>query len=160
MIRATKHSDIPECVNVIRQSFQTVADEFGFTEENAPLFTAFATTEERLLFQLSIEHRQMYVYCNENEICGYYSLCEKNSEECELSNLSVLPEHRHNGIGKQLLDHAIETARAHGYHSLVFSIVEENSVLKKWYEKHGAISLYTKKYDFFPFTCGYMRIAI
>ncbi len=45
MIREVKTEDLPECVNVIRLSFRTVADEFGFTEENAPRFTAFATTE-------------------------------------------------------------------------------------------------------------------
>lgn len=36
MIKAIDSRDIPDCVNVIRKSFRTVADEFGFTEENAP----------------------------------------------------------------------------------------------------------------------------
>ena len=45
MIREINKSEIPECVNVIKKSFKTVADEFGFTPENAPRFTAFATTE-------------------------------------------------------------------------------------------------------------------
>ena len=48
MIKEIDKSEIAECVNVIRKSFQTVADEFGFTVENAPRFTAFATTEEWL----------------------------------------------------------------------------------------------------------------
>ena len=39
--------DIAECVKVIKESFATVAKEFGFTVENAPGFTAFATTEDR-----------------------------------------------------------------------------------------------------------------
>ena len=34
MIREVFHEDIPVCVNIIKQSFKTVADEFGFTEEN------------------------------------------------------------------------------------------------------------------------------
>ena len=33
MIREVFHEDIPACVNIIKQSFKTVADEFGFTEE-------------------------------------------------------------------------------------------------------------------------------
>ena len=45
MIREIKETEIQECVEVIRRSFQTVADEFGFTPENAPRFTAFATDE-------------------------------------------------------------------------------------------------------------------
>ncbi len=52
MIREVTACDIAECVSVIRRSFQTVADDFGFTEENAPRFTAFAATEERLTHQL------------------------------------------------------------------------------------------------------------
>ena len=52
MIKAIEITDIAECVNVIRESFLTVADDFGFTEENAPRFTAFATTEERLIWQM------------------------------------------------------------------------------------------------------------
>ena len=50
MIREVHREDIPACVNLIKQSFMTVADELGFTEENAPRFTAFAINEERLLF--------------------------------------------------------------------------------------------------------------
>ena len=52
MIEEVNEKDICECVNVIRVSFATVADEFGFTAENAPKFTAFATTEERLKWHL------------------------------------------------------------------------------------------------------------
>lgn len=35
-IRKVTEEDIPECVRVIRQSFRTVADEFGFTAEKDP----------------------------------------------------------------------------------------------------------------------------
>lgn len=42
MIREAKREDIPICVDLIKKSFMTVANELGFTEENAPGFTAFA----------------------------------------------------------------------------------------------------------------------
>ena len=45
MIREVTRDDIPVCVDIIRKSFKTVAEEFGFTIDNAPGFTAFATTE-------------------------------------------------------------------------------------------------------------------
>lgn len=45
MIKAVDMKEIAECVKVIRDSFSTVANEFGLTAENAPRFTAFATTE-------------------------------------------------------------------------------------------------------------------
>ena len=40
---------------------------------------------------------------------------------------------------------------------IAISIVEENKKLKEWYIKFGFTPVYTRKYDFFPFTCGYME---
>lgn len=157
MIREVNREDIPECVEVIRKSFMTVANEFGFTQENAPRFTAFATTPDRLYWQIDVEHRPMFVYVESGVICGYYSLMIQENNECELNNLAVLPEYRHKGIGKQLLNHAFRTARDMNCKVLNIGIVEENVVLRKWYEQNGAIHIGTKKYDFFPFTCGYMK---
>ncbi len=61
MIREVERDDVPVCVDIIRNSFKTVADEFGFTLDNAPRFTAFATTEERLYWQMDNEPRRMFV---------------------------------------------------------------------------------------------------
>lgn len=72
-------------------------------------------------------------------------------------NLAVLPEYKHKGIGKQLLEHAFNKAKEAGCKVVNIGIVEENKVLRKWYELNGAIHIGTKKYDFFPFTCGYLK---
>ncbi|MGN0619706.1 MAG: GNAT family N-acetyltransferase [Ruminiclostridium sp.] len=160
MIRKVRREDIPECVDVIKRSFRTVVEEFGLTEANAPRFTAFATTEERLFSQFDSENRPMYGYYDNGIICGYYSLHIQNSSECELNNLAVLPEFRHNGIGKSLFDHAVKTAKELGCIAINIGIIEENSVLKKWYEANGAVHTGTQKFDFFPFTCGYMKKSI
>ena len=148
MIREVKREDIGDCVNIIRQSFITVADEFGFTPENAPRFTAFATTEDRLIWQMDNENRLMYVYEQEGVLCGYYSLLMQENDECELSNLSVLPEYRHFGIGKKLLEHAYESARNAGCKAINIGIVEENVVLRRWYEQNGAVHVGTKNLIF------------
>ena len=84
MIREIRREEIPECVRVIRRSHMTVADEFGFTPENAPRFVAFATDENRLLWQREKEHRLMFLDEEDGEICGYYSLLLKENGECEL----------------------------------------------------------------------------
>lgn len=156
MIREVKREDVPVCVDIIRKSFKTVADEFGFTVDNAPRFTAFATTEDRLCWQMDNEPRLMFVYEQEGVLCGYYSLLMQDNNECELNNLSVLPEFRHCGIGKRLLEHAYKSAAEHGCRLINIGIVEENQKLRKWYEQNGAVHTGTIKYDFFPFTCGYM----
>lgn len=160
MIRKVERADLPECVRVIRNSHQTVADEFGLTEENAPRYVAFATTEERLTWHMDSEHRLMYLDEEEGKICGYYSLLLRGEGECELGNLSVLPEYRHRGIGSALLRHSVEKAREQHCSVMNLSIVEENTILREWYERNGAVHTETKKFDFFPFTCGYMKIRL
>ena len=160
MIRTITETEISECVQVIRSSFQTVADTFGFTVENAPRFTAFATTEQRLTWQLKAEHRPMYAYYEGDKIVGYYSLAVLENGECELNNLCVLQEYRHQGIGEKLLAHAFEVALGLGCGKMKIGIVEENQQLRKWYEEYGFGHLGTQKFDFFPFTCGYMEKAL
>lgn len=160
MIREARREDLPECVQVIRNSHQTVADEFGFTPENAPRYVAFATDENRLLWQMFSEHRLMFLDEEDGVIRGFYSLLFRDGNECELGSLSVLPEYRHHGLGSGLLRHSIRTAREHCRGIMRLSIVEENHVLRQWYEQHGAVHTGTEKFDFFPFTCGYMMIQL
>ena len=156
-IRRMSIDEVPECVEVIRKSFRTVADEFGFTEENAPRFTAFATDENRLYYQFCAERRPMFVYLVGRKIVGYYSLAISEDESAELNNLSVLPEYRHKGIGAKLLTDAMSQAKSLGKTILKMGIVEENKRLRKWYESFGFIHTGTQKFDFFPFTCGYLE---
>lgn len=160
MIKEIRQENLAECVKVIRDSFATVAKEFNITEENAPRFTAFATDENRLNWHLNGEHRPMFGYVIDGKTVGYYSLLWLENKECELNNLSVLPAYRHDGIGAKLLEHAFETAKNHGCTKMKIGIVEENQVLRRWYEKHGFVHMGTQKFDFFPFTCGYMEREI
>ena len=158
MIKEIEKKDIPECVQVIRNSFITVANEFGFSADNAPRFTAFAISADRLNYQLEIERRVMIAYClDSGKIIGYYSLLWQDDHQCELNNLCVLPEYRHEGIGAALLHDASDRAQKEGCKKINIGIVEENQVLRKWYEDQGFLHIGTKKFDFFPFTCGYME---
>lgn len=156
MIRSVEKKDLKECANVIQSAFMTVAEEFGFTKENAPGFTAFSITEERLTEHLE-ENRPMFVYWEEGQIRGYYSLQLQEDGECELNHLCVLAKYRHKNIGKMLLEHAFCEGRKLGCQQMNIGIVEENVKLRKWYEANGAEHLGTEKYDFFPFSCGFMR---
>lgn len=156
MIREISKKEIPVCVEVIRKSFRTVAADLGFTEENAPRFTAFATTIERLEWQFTVEHRPMFAYFEDNQVIGYYSLQLSDEWGCELNNLCVLPEYRHNKIGQKLLENAFHVARKLHCREIKIGIVEENQLLRRWYERFGFVHTGTEKFDFFPFTCGYM----
>lgn len=157
MIKEICKDDVIMCVSVIRESFGTVAREYGITETNAPRFTAFATTEERLNWHLNMEHRPMYgCYYEDGKMVGYYSLLLQDNQECELNNLCVLPDYRHKKIGYKLLENAFENARRLNCTKMNIGIVEENKILRKWYENFGFVHVRTEKFDFFSFTCGYM----
>ena len=160
MIKQIKKENIPECAKVIRESFLTVAEEFGITPENAPRFTAFAVTEDRLYWQFDSEHRPMFAYFENDKIVGYYSLSIVVDGVCELNNLCTLPAYRHNKIGEKLLEHAFEQSKKLGFTKMQLSIIEENKRMRKWYEHHGFTHTGTEKFDFFPFTCGYMEINL
>ncbi|MBQ4640238.1 MAG: GNAT family N-acetyltransferase [Clostridia bacterium] len=157
MIRKVVEAHIAECVQVIRESFRTVADAFGFTEENAPGFTAFVTDEQRLKWHMYGEERPMYGYFDGDKMVGYYSLMLQENNQCEMSNLCVLPSYRHKGIGEALMQHAFDAAKKLGCTQVNIGIVEENKVLRAWYEKYGFVHLGTKKFDRFPFTCGFLK---
>lgn len=138
----------------------TVARQFDITPENAPAFTAYATDEAKILHWMDNQHRPMYGYFTDGKMAGYYNLYLPGNNECELGSLCVLPEHRHDGIGDALLNDSIERAKALGCTKIKLSIVEENKVLRAWYEAHGFTHTGTKKFDFFPFTCGYLEKEI
>lgn len=157
MIKKLDKKDVIKCTEVIKSSFLTVADEFGFTADNAPGFTAFSITEEKIKLQLNEKKRLMYAFYENDNIIGYYSLLLQKNGECELNNLCVVPECRHRQIGKALLNNALVTAKKLNCKKMNIGIVEENKKLRQWYESFGFVHIGTRKFDFFPFTCGYME---
>ncbi len=64
----------------------------------------------------------------------------------------VLPEYRHFGYGKKLLDKAFNEIRERKARYVSIGIINENTVLKRWYLQNGFIEYETKKYDHLPFT--------
>ena len=58
-------SELSECLEVIHQSFRTVAEEFGLTQENCPKHTSFMP-----LYYLETHMEQECEWCNMLKI-GY-----------------------------------------------------------------------------------------
>lgn len=155
VIREVGKDELSECLAVIHQSFKTVADTFGLTRDNCPRHTSF--------IPLSFLESQMnwgwhmYALYSGEKIIGYMSLSKEGEDVFELHNLAVLPEHRHNGFGKLLLDHAKNAARSMGSKVIRIGIIEESSILKSWYAANGFVHTCTKKFDHLPFTSGYLE---
>ena len=155
IIKEIENSDLKECLDVIHQSFGTVAAEFGLTKENCPRHTSFIP-----LYFLETQKKwgwKMYALYAGKKIIGYVSLSKENDGIFELHNLAILPEYRHNGFGKLLLDYAKDVVRSSGGHVMKIGIIEESTILKNWYIENGFIHTGTKRYEHLPFTSGYLE---
>lgn len=154
-IRRVRIDELDICTNVIRQSFDTVAKEFGLTADNCPTNAAFIRTE-RLVWEINQGTYFYGLYCDEGLI-GFMGLRDKGEGVFELEKLAVLPECRHNvGAGK-LLAYACDEAVKMGGNKLTIGIIEENTRLKAWYQKHGYVATGTARFTHLPFTVGFME---
>lgn len=75
---------------------------------------------------------------------------------CYLERLAVLPARRHRGIGRRLLERVATAARAQGARELSIGIIDDEVVLKRWYEALGFHVVGTKRLPHLPFTVCYL----
>lgn len=157
-IRPAAHSELESCAAVIRESFKTVADEFGLTEQNCSGHPSFIKAEK--LEKQYNDGCFCFCYFAGGRIAGYVSLCKSKDAVFELNNLAVLPEYRHRGAGRELLDFCAEKVRQLGGKKITLSIIEENTKLENWYEAYGFTHTGTKKFRHLPFTVGFMELDV
>lgn len=133
IIRVESKEQLDICLDIVHKSFQTVADEMNLTKDNCSSYTAFMPIE-KLISQFE-NNTPMLLYQYNGRFAGYFSL-SINDDSVELNNLAVLPKYRHLGIGKELVDYAITYSKnILGANIIKIGIVEENTILKEWYEK-------------------------
>ncbi|MCL2512313.1 MAG: GNAT family N-acetyltransferase [Oscillospiraceae bacterium] len=132
---------------VIRASFATVAEEFGITKEMWPNHTSFMTAEK--LQNHFGSGWLMYGLYDEGQMTGYVSLSKENGGAYMLHNLAVLPGCRHKGCGRQLLDFCVDKVKELGGAKIQLSLIEENTVLKNWYEAYGFEHKGIRKHEIF-----------
>ena len=153
-------SDFDVAVGIIQKSFGTVAEQLGLTKENCPSHTSFI---EKDRLQRDYDRKDaMFLLLEEFpfKAVGYFSLHRESDTDVELNHVAVLPEMRHFGYGKLILDTAKIYAREHGYKRMNIGIVEESTVLKNWYLKNGFVHDGTRKFDSLPFTVGFMHFDL
>jgi ribosomal protein S18 acetylase RimI-like enzyme len=158
IIRQVKEEEYAECVEVIRKAFGTVAKEFGLTRENAPTNPAFI--ELRHLDEMRNKGIRMYGLFAEEGLAGFVALERLQDGAYSMKRLAVLPECRHNGYGKALMRHVVGVVHGEGGTLLKIGVINENAVLKKWYEDFGFIETSIVKYESLPFTVCYMELAV
>ena len=151
-----KIKDVDAAASVLRQANATVAADLGFTQENAPTNPAFINTGT-LRKQITGD-RDFFVLEKENIIIGTVAV-EKSQKEKDtfyIERLAVLPEHRHNGYGKMLMEFAMDQVREENGKKVSIGIINENTMLKNWYISLGFTETGTKKFSHLPFTVCFL----
>ncbi|NIM07217.1 MAG: GNAT family N-acetyltransferase, partial [Armatimonadetes bacterium] len=132
VIREVKSEhDLSEAARVIRDSFRTAADEFGFTEQNWPTHPAFIT-EERVRVLVAEGLRLYALFLDKGQV-GVVGIRRLDDQAYSLEKLGVLPEHRHQGYGKKLVDFVCEAVKNESGRTVHIRVVEEDTLLKQWY---------------------------
>ena len=156
--RVNSKEQLNICLDIIHRSFITVADEFGLTKDNCPNHTAFMHID-KLINQYE-NGADMFLYQHNGEYVGYFSLVN-NGESVELNNLSVLPEYRHLGIGKDMIKYAKEyTVNNTSAKKITIGIIEDNTILRNWYSSLGFVHTGAKRFDGLPFIVGFMELLL
>jgi len=63
------------------------------------------------------------------------------ADEAEIANLAVAPEARRGGVGRSLLDAALDTARGHGVHTVYLEVRESNAAARALYARRGFVEI-------------------
>jgi ribosomal protein S18 acetylase RimI-like enzyme len=148
--------DLSAAVTILRESFGTVALDFGITPENCRSNPAFIDVES-LCSQLNGERSFFLLYYN-NIPVGSVAI-EKSADQAGvfyIERVAVLPEYRHNGLGKELMHFATNRIISLGGRKVSVAIVNENEILKKWYMTQGFMETSIRKFDHLPFTVCFM----
>ena len=159
MIKPIVKSDLLSCLEVFHRGYETVAIEFGLTEENCPDRGRASLPFEKLVFEFE-NGALMFGYFLENKIIGFLSLSLDKNAICKLNDIIILPEHRQKGYGKDLLEFCKNKAFELGANKIIIGMIDDNNKLKNWYIRNGFINVGYKKYDKAPFTVGFMECSL
>ena len=155
--KVTNQYDFDTLARVLNESFATVAKEFGLTKENSPTNNAFIAGDD-LKSQL-IENREFYTYTDNGRIIGFIAI-EKSLDTPDtfyIEKLSVIPDYRHFGIGRQLMDFASNRIMELGGKRISIGLINSNIVLKNWYDKLGYVEFSVKTFEHLPFEVCFME---
>jgi ribosomal protein S18 acetylase RimI-like enzyme len=146
----TSSNEIELATKIINEAFLTVAHEFNFTKEKVPTFPAYitsATIENQILGGLIL-----FIYEENGISVGCIGVSySKESDYFKAERFAVIPEYRHRGIGKKLMDFIEKKVNQEHGKSIIVEIVNENQRLKDWYIRNEFTEVRIDKYDHLPF---------
>lgn len=102
----------------------------------------------------------MYGAYLDGQRVGFVAVERADDDRWYMERLAVLPEYRHKGIGRTLMDFVFETVRQRGGKKVSIGIINENRVLKKWYIDYGFVETGTRAFSHLPFEVCFLEKAV
>jgi len=120
---------------ILNKAFNTVALQFNFTRENAPRFPAFI---DQTIIEKDLQRGlKMFGFKVNDRVAGCIGYSFYKEKIYLIERLATLPEYRHSGIGRKLMDFCENKIRDAGGKIIELHVVDQNKVLIEWYEKQG-----------------------
>ena len=157
-IRQATISDADTLSQIIRDSYQTVADRFGLNSSNCPKHPSNCTSDWiNSDFERGVTY---FILVTDGKETGCVALEKADHELCYLERLAVIPEYRNKGFGKSLVDYMFNEAKMLGCKRISIGIISKQQELKNWYSKIGFKEGVTKSFDHLPFDVTFMEYDI
>jgi ribosomal protein S18 acetylase RimI-like enzyme len=119
--------------NILNKAFLTVALSFGFTKESVPRFPAFIDSD--VIEKQLNNGLKMYGYKMNDQIVGCIGYSFYRDKIYFIERLATLPEYRHLGIGKKLMEYIENKIKENGGKTAEIHVVDKNVILVEWYKK-------------------------
>ena len=95
-------------------------------------------SKEMVLSEMKEPISSFFVAEFEGKIIGYYGFLHI-LDELHILNVAVHPDHRHRGVGKELMTHLLQTARRLSARAVTLEVRESNQSAKRLYEGSGFV---------------------
>lgn len=158
MIKEIDRSQLAECLNVLHAAYEPIAVRFELTNENCP-YRGRAELPLEVLTEEFSSGAKMYGYYIENSIVAFLSLSE-GENRIKINDIVVLPEWWHKGIGTEMLGFAKCQATKLELPKVALGMIDDNKILRRWYEKNGFVNVGYKQFPNAPFLVGYMECDV
>jgi diamine N-acetyltransferase len=152
-----KHID--ELTQLIRESFLTIAEEYGLTKKNTPNNPAFITSGD-ILKSISEKGVSYFGFFRGGKLIGCYALENAGQGIYYLERLAVKPEERHKGIGKMLVLDSFKKVKDISGKKVSIGMIDANKKLKRWYINLGFTETGKKDLPHLPFRVCFMDYLI
>ena len=156
MIREiTSDDELKESVKVVRDSFAAVAADLNLNEQNCPTHPAFISLAG--LKKLRDKGARTFGLFQGSRQIGFVAIEKASDTLYYMEKLSVLPEYRHRGFGKKLMDFVFNHVREENGATVSIGIINENKVLKNWYRDYGFVETGARRFEHLPFVVCFME---